>query len=100
MGWFFDGKVNAVIGTHTHVQTADERMLLQGTAYISDVGMVGLRDGSLGVDREQALKRFLEGGKAPFDIPEHGIVDFRAVLITIDNGKTTSIERIARQVEV
>lgn len=96
MGWYLDGKVSAVLGTHTHVATADERILPNGTGYITDVGMVGLRDSSLGVDRHQALQRFLEGGKAPFEIPETGLVELRAVLLTIEAGKTTAIERITR----
>ncbi|MGQ9779095.1 MAG: TIGR00282 family metallophosphoesterase [Bacillota bacterium] len=58
MGWFLAGKASAVIGTHTHVQTADERILPGGTAYITDVGMCGPRDGVLGVEREAVLHRF------------------------------------------
>lgn len=100
MGWHLDGKVAAVLGTHTHVATADERILPNGTGYISDVGMVGLRDASLGVDRHQALQRFLTGGKAPFDIPDHGTVELRGVILTIEHNKTTSIERITRTVDV
>ena len=96
MGWYLDGKVSAVLGTHTHVTTADERILPGGTGYITDVGMVGLRDSSLGVDRHQALKRFLEGGKAPFEIPDTGDVELRAVLLTIENGKTIAIERVTQ----
>jgi len=96
MGWYLDGKVTAVLGTHTHVPTADERILPEGTGYVTDVGMVGLRDSSLGVDRHQALRRFLEGGKSPFEIPEKGIVELWAVLLTIEHGKTVSIERITR----
>ena len=59
MGWFLDGKVSAVVGTHTHVQTADERILPGGTAYITDVGMTGLYDGIIGVDKDAVLRRFL-----------------------------------------
>ena len=61
MGWHLDGRVTAVIGTHTHVQTADERVLPRGTAYITDVGMTGPHDSIIGVDRELALGRFLTG---------------------------------------
>ena len=60
MGWFLDGRVSAVIGTHTHVQTADERILPKGTAYITDAGMVGPRDSVIGVRKELVLERFLK----------------------------------------
>jgi len=60
MGWYLDGRVSAVIGTHTHVQTADERILPSGTAYISDVGMVGPRDSVIGVKKELIIERFLK----------------------------------------
>ena len=100
MGWFLDGKVTTVVGTDTHIPTADTRLLLEGTAYVTDVGMVGLRDSSLGVDRQQALDRFLNGTRAAFDIPDHGIVQFNAVLIESEGGKAKSIERISRTIEV
>jgi metallophosphoesterase (TIGR00282 family) len=100
MGWYLDGKVTAVLGTHTHVATADERVLPEGTGYITDVGMVGLRDSSLGVDRHQALQRFLEGGKAPFEIPDTGVVELRAVILDIEHKKTISIERITRVIDI
>ena len=58
MGWHLDGRVTACVGTHTHVPTADARVLPGGTAYITDVGMTGPRDGVIGVKREQALERF------------------------------------------
>ena len=56
MGWYLDGRVSAVVGTHTHVQTADNRILPQGTAYMSDVGMTGPYDGVLGMDKEVVLR--------------------------------------------
>ena len=59
MGWYLDGRVSAVVGTHTHVQTADNRILPGGTGYLSDVGMTGPYDGILGMEREAVLKRFL-----------------------------------------
>ena len=61
MGWHLDGKVTAVVGTHTHVQTADERILPKGTAYLTDVGMTGPHDSIIGVEIEAALGRFLTG---------------------------------------
>ena len=60
MGWHLDGRVSAVIGTHTHVQTADERVLPQGTAFITDVGMTGARDSVIGIEKDLALRRFLQ----------------------------------------
>ena len=59
MGWYLDGRVTACVGTHTHVPTADARVLPGGTAYVTDVGMTGPRGGVIGVKREQALERFL-----------------------------------------
>ncbi len=100
MGWYLDGKVGAVVGTHTHVPTADARLLLNGTAYVTDLGMVGLRDSSIGVDRAQSLARFMTGEGAPFAIAEHGIVAVNAVLMTFAAGRATAIERIAREVTV
>ena len=61
MGWYLDGRVSAVVGTHTHVQTADNRILPNGTAFMSDVGMTGPYDGILGMEREIVLKKFLTG---------------------------------------
>jgi len=95
MGWYLDGKVSAVVGTHTHVQTADERILKKGTAYITDVGMTGPYDGILGVDREAVMKKFLTSLPVRFEIAE-GRAQLNAVLVDIDNesGKATSIKRI------
>ena len=99
-GWYFDGKVAAVLGTHTHVTTADDRVLPHGTGYITDVGMVGLKDSSLGVDKDMTLQRFLTGRRAPNDIPEHGLVQLNAVLLTIDGNHCNKIERISREVTI
>ncbi|MBN6188673.1 TIGR00282 family metallophosphoesterase [Aneurinibacillus sp. BA2021] len=68
MGWFLNGKVSAVVGTHTHVQTADERILPGGTAYLSDVGMVGPRDSILGMERDAVIKKFLTGLPVRFEV--------------------------------
>jgi len=67
MGWFLDGRVTAVVGTHTHVPTADGRVLPGGTAYITDVGMTGPRGGVIGVDREQAVRGFVTHMREPFE---------------------------------
>jgi len=96
MGWYLDGRVSAVIGTHTHVQTADNRILPCGTAYLSDVGMTGPYDGILGVEREVVLKRFLTNLPVRFEVPKDGRKQLSAVLIELDSktGKAKKIERI------
>lgn len=99
-GWYLDGKVAAVLGTHTHVPTADARVLPRGTGYITDVGMVGLKDSSLGVDKDLTLQRFLTGQKAPNEIPEHGLVTLNAVLLELDNNRCVAIQPIIRDINV
>jgi metallophosphoesterase (TIGR00282 family) len=98
MGWYLDGRVSAVVGTHTHVPTADNRVLPGGTAYCTDVGMVGPRDGVIGMDKENVLKRFLTGVPQKWRIAS-GAVTFNSVLITIDrlSGRATSIQRIDQE---
>jgi metallophosphoesterase (TIGR00282 family) len=98
MGWYLDGRVSAVVGTHTHVPTADVRVLPGGTAFVTDVGMVGPRDGVIGVDKEVALRRFLTGLPHRFDIAS-GVVTFNSVLVTISKptGRAISIQRIDRE---
>jgi metallophosphoesterase (TIGR00282 family) len=95
MGWFLDGQVSAVIGTHTHVQTADERVLPGGTAYITDAGMTGSMDSIIGMEREKAIKRFVT--LLPQRL-EPGVenVKMNAVLVDIDPGagKALRIERL------
>ncbi len=95
MGWFLDGRVSAVIGTHSHVQTADRRILPGNTAYITDVGMVGLYDSILGVDREGPIKRFRTGLPCRLEISD-GRTVFNAVVVEVDerSGKAVSIESI------
>lgn len=96
LGWYVDGRVSAVVGTHTHTQTADERILHEGTAYITDVGMTGPYDGILGVEREAVLKRFLTSLPVRFEISKKGRTQLNAVLVTIDprSGHAMKIERI------
>ncbi|MEH7107013.1 MULTISPECIES: TIGR00282 family metallophosphoesterase [Bacillaceae] len=84
MGWYLDGKVSAVVGTHTHVQTADHRILPGGTAYLTDVGMTGPYDGILGVEKEAVLKRFLTSLPVRFEVPKEGRNQLSAVLIDLD----------------
>ncbi|MCH1623708.1 TIGR00282 family metallophosphoesterase [Fredinandcohnia quinoae] len=95
MGWYLDGRVTAVVGTHTHVQTADNRILPKGTAFITDVGMTGPYDGILGMDRNAVIKRFLTALPVRFEVAE-GRSQLSAVLIDIDqkSGTAKSIERI------
>lgn len=95
MGWYLDGRVSAVIGTHTHVQTADERILPGGTAYITDAGMTGLYDSVLGVDREDALARFLTLLPRRLNVSS-GQAQLNAVLLSLDpkTGLATGIRRI------
>jgi metallophosphoesterase (TIGR00282 family) len=94
MGWYLDGRVSAVIGTHTHVPTADERILPQGTAFITDVGMVGARNSVIGIRRDQAVRRFLTGRPHRFEPGKEGVF-LSAVFIEVDpkTGKALSIRR-------
>lgn len=96
MGWYVDGRVSAVVGTHTHTQTADERILPSGTAYITDVGMTGPYDGILGVDRDTILRRFLTNLPSRFEIDKKGRKQLNGFIISINpkNGKATKVERI------
>ena len=102
MGYFLDGKVSAVIGTHTHVMTADERILENGTAYISDAGMAGALDSVIGMNKEQIIKRFLTQMPEKFEPTETGRGLFNAVLIKIDNktGKAQEIKKIIEYTKV
>ena len=100
MGWLLDGRVSLIVGTHTHVPTADERILPKGTGFITDLGMVGLRDSSLGVDKDMALQRFLTGKKVNFDIPEHGPVVISGLAVTITKGRTTELKRFTHTTTV
>ncbi|MCL6553045.1 MAG: TIGR00282 family metallophosphoesterase [Firmicutes bacterium] len=94
MGWYLDGRVSAVVGTHTHVQTADERVLPGGTAYITDVGMTGPRDGIIGMAREGILERFLTQLPVRFQVAA-GPVQLNAVVVEIaGDGRATAIQRI------
>jgi 2',3'-cyclic-nucleotide 2'-phosphodiesterase len=100
MGWYLDGRVTAVVGTHTHVTTADEHVLPQGTAFITDVGMTGPHDGVIGMDRGAIIKRFLDGLPARFDVAS-GDVQMNCVLIeTEDDGPRNAAGRLrARLIE-
>ena len=80
----FDGKVSAILGTHTHVQTSDARILDKGTAYISDVGMTGLYNGVLGFEKDSVVKKLMYGENNKFEVPEEGKGLFSAVVIDVD----------------
>lgn len=102
-GWHVDSRVSAVLGTHTHIPTADERILTNGTAYITDVGMVGIRDSVLGVDKDIILHNFLNPSeRKPHDIPRSGLCLINAVLLTIntDSRQAESIQRITKQITI
>jgi len=98
LGWFLDGKVSAVLGTHTHIQTADERILPRSTAYITDVGMTGPCDSVIGRKVEDVLERFLTSIPTRFEIAEENI-QLQGVVLGIDEGtgKASSIIRIQRK---
>ncbi|MFN3699339.1 MAG: TIGR00282 family metallophosphoesterase [Dictyoglomus sp.] len=102
MGYFLDGLVTAVVGTHTHVQTADERILPGGTGYITDLGMCGAYDSILGVEKEAVLKKFLLQIPQKFTVPEKGLFKMEGVIIEVDeeNGKTKNIIRLQRRGEI
>jgi hypothetical protein len=96
MGWHLDGKVTAVIGTHTHVQTADERILPNGTAYLTDAGMTGPHDSIIGMEREPSLARFLTGMPVKFE-PAAGNLRLNGALVEADDktGRATRITRVS-----
>src|SRR5437667_1453711 len=96
MGWHLDGRVTAVVGTHTHVQTADERILPRGTAYITDVGMTGPHDSVIGVDRSAILARFLTGRPQRFETATEN-PRLNGVIVAADEatGRARSIDRLS-----
>lgn len=100
MGLYLDGKVSAVLGTHTHVGTADEQILPGGTAYITDIGMVGTTDSVIGMEKEAVIRAFF-GEKTRPKIVDEGAREIYAVIIDIDEqtGRARSIERIRKFVE-
>lgn len=95
LGWFLDGEVSAVLGTHTHVQTADERVLPGGTAYITDAGMTGPSDSVIGVKKDIALERFLTMLPNKFE-PATGKIELQGVIVDVDEetGHSVGIRRV------
>ncbi len=100
LGWFLDGRVSAVLGTHTHVQTADERVLPAGTAYITDVGMTGPLDSVIGIRKEAILDRFLTQLPNKFEVAK-GNIELQGVILDIeaDGGRSLGIERVRARLE-
>ena len=98
MGWYLDGRMTAVVGTHTHVPTADEAVLPGGTAYITDLGMTGPYDSVIGIDKASVIQRFLNQLPARFDAAK-GDVRLAGVLIEadVDTGRALSIQRVMRK---
>jgi metallophosphoesterase (TIGR00282 family) len=96
LGWYLDGRASCVVGTHTHVQTADERILTQGTAFMSDAGMTGSFDSVIGMGKEETIRKFLTQLPTKFEVPKKDI-RLNAVVVGIDekSGRALSIERIA-----
>jgi len=95
LGWYVDGRISAMVGTHTHVQTADERILPKGTGYITDAGMTGPYNGIIGVEKDIIIQRFKTGLPARFEVAK-GAKQLNGVIfkINLDTGKTESVERI------
>src|SRR5262249_5977811 len=95
MGWFLDGKVSCVFGTHTHIPTADQRILPGGTAYVTDIGMTGPYDSIIGMEKEQIIQKFLDQMPVRFRIAKGNPV-LQAMLVEIDaeTGNANSIQRI------
>ncbi|MGI2250021.1 TIGR00282 family metallophosphoesterase [Staphylococcus cohnii] len=95
MGWYLDNRVSAVVGTHTHIQTSDERILPGGTGYITDVGMTGYYDGILGINREEVITRFITSLPQRHVVLDEGRSVLSGVIIDLNkDGKTKHIERI------
>ncbi len=101
LAWYLDGRVSAVVGTHTHVPTLDARVLPRGTGKVTDIGMCGPRDGSLGMKVEAALTRFVDGMPSMYQVAA-GPVQFNSVVLSLDenSGRCLSIERVDRLVNL
>lgn len=102
LAWHLDGRVAAVVGTHTHVPTSDCKVLPDGTGFVTDLGMVGAVDSILGVEVEGSLNRFLTSRRQRMQPVRSGLINFNSVLIDIDpaTGLANSVERVDRQIEV
>jgi calcineurin-like phosphoesterase len=99
MGWFLAGKVSGVVGSHTHVQTADQRVLPGGTAFMTDAGMCGPIDSVIGVKHELAVRRFLSHMPTKFEVATGATLVQGAVITVGEDGRATDIKRIQERVE-
>jgi len=101
LGHYLDGRVTAIFGTHTHVPTADQKVLPGGTAYVTDVGRNGAQDSVVGFEKNGAIKRFLDPEQRSYDIPKHGKIEINAVLLTadLDTGLALGLDRIRKIVD-
>ena len=100
LGAYLDGRVSAFIGTHTHVQTADERILPGGTAYITDAGMTGSRDSVIGIRKELAIEKFLTQTPVRFEVSKKDpVVCGLLVAVDEETGRATQVQRIMEDVE-
>lgn len=99
-GWYADGRATIVYGTHTHIPTADTKILPKGTAYQTDIGMTGAKDSVLGALPENALKPFLEQGKFRLDLPDSGPVVVSGLLAEVVNAKVQKLQRLQQEVEM
>lgn len=101
-GWYVDGRASLVVGTHTHIPTADATILPNGTGYLTDLGMTGAKDSVIGVDKAIIIRKFLTQLPLAHAIPETGVTIVNALLATIDpeHGKTTAMERLSEEVTV
>jgi calcineurin-like phosphoesterase len=95
MGWYLDGRVAAVVGTHTHVPTLDAKLLPGGTAYVTDLGMTGPYEGVIGMKKENSLSRFLKAKGDRFEVAE-GDLQLHGVLVLTEGRKAVSIQRILK----
>ena len=95
MGWYLDGRVAAVLGTHTHVPTLDAKLLPGGTAYVTDIGMTGPYQGVIGMKKESSLSRFLKAKGDRYEVAE-GDLQLHAILVVTEGRKAVSIERLQR----
>jgi len=99
MGWFLDGKASVIFGTHTHVQTADEKIMPHGSAYITDIGMTGSQDSVIGRDKDAVIEHFLNCMPARFEVADKDL-ELQGALVEVDDrtGKALSIERVRERV--
>lgn len=102
LAWYLDGKISALVGTHTHVPTSDNKILPGGTGFVSDLGMVGAKNSILGMDKDASINRFFNGKRIRMNPVEKGEMVFNSVLIDIDKSSklTKSITRIDREIHI